>query len=446
MKIRISLIIILLSFSIQAQTITGTLKHHAGQELSLTGFNYYKNYEIAKTTLDSLGNFTLNYPKGYRGMAILKTQDNSTLVFVLSETNIQLEGTHLQETDSLVFGNSRVNKNYFKYAKDQSLRDNVMSALDFLQPLYQKQSLLVKQKNVLKTIVSEQARLEQEDDNFRINLPNNSYLSWFIPLRKMVQEAPRIVQTNKQEIPSAISFFRKTDFNHPNFKNSGLFKELIEGHYMLLENMGQPLDSIAVQMNASTNYLVQNIAHNEPLLNLVGEHLFNYLEKRSLFKASEYLSLRLLSNNQCTLNTTLAKKLEGYRVMKIGAQAPDIVFEDKTKLSAIKTVKLVLFGASWCPNCKTEALELLKQYSSWNAKNIAIVYISIDTDKKVFKTAYGNTPWQTHCDFKGWENQAVKDYYVFGTPSYYLLDADNKILLRPKSVAHANAWVNQFIK
>ena len=448
----IALLLINVQFA-QAQTITGTLKQHAGQQITLTGFNYYKSYALTKTTLDSSGNFTLNYPEGYKGMAILKTQDNSSLVFVLTEPNIQLTGTHLQETDNLVFTNSTANKNFIKYAKDQGVRGNVLSALDFLKPLYQNQALLLAQENVLKTIENEQARLKKEDTNFITNLSKSSYVRWFIPFRKMVQEMPSIVRTKTHQIPNAIAVFRKTDFNHPNFKNSGLFKEFIEGHYMLLENMGQSLDSIAVQMNASTEHLVENLSHNEVLLNTVGEQLFNYLEKRSLFKASEYLSLKLLSNNQCTINTDLAKKLEGYRAMKVGATAPDIIFKNQDKsalstdrLSAIKTTKLVVFGASWCPNCKTEVVELLKQYDNWTAKNIAIVYISIDTDKAAFKTAYANAPWQTHCDFKGWETQAAKDYYVSGTPSYFLLDADNKILVRPKTVAHANAWLNQFVK
>ena len=71
-----TLILIALIFTVQqttAQTITGILKHHAGQELSLTGFNNYKTVALAKTQTDSLGSFTLNYPKNYKGMAILKS-------------------------------------------------------------------------------------------------------------------------------------------------------------------------------------------------------------------------------------------------------------------------------------------------------------------------------------------------------------------------------------
>ena len=85
-------------------------------------------------------------------MAILNTQDNSSLVFVLTAPSIQLKGTHLKETDSLQFINSKENTNFIKYAKDQSLRGNALSAFAFLEPLYKNQPLFAKQKKLLKKL------------------------------------------------------------------------------------------------------------------------------------------------------------------------------------------------------------------------------------------------------------------------------------------------------
>ncbi len=52
----------------------------------------------------------------------------------------------------------------------------------------------------------------------------------------------------------------------------------------------------------------------------------------------------------------------------------------------------------------------------------------------------------TYCDGKGWETQAAKDYYVFGTPTYLLLDANLKILVKLKSPNHLQAWMENFGK
>lgn len=426
-----------------AQTITGNLKHHAGQQISLTGFNYYQATELAKDTIDATGNFKLNYPKDYKGMGVLNTQDNNSLVLMLTEPNIQLKGTYVTEADSLVYSNSNNNTLFLNYVKARGIREAAWMALKYLQPLYQDQKELQNQTQLANQITTEITRLEQKDTDFLKQLDADSYLCWFIPMRTLVYEMPKTYNKYTEHIPQNIAQFRSIDFNNPNFKTSGLFKDLIEGHYMLLENMGQSIDSISVQMNTSSQYLIDNLKDNNALLNQVTHQLFNYFEKRSLFKASEYLSVTLLNDNQCSLNDDVVAKLESYRKLKVGTTAPDIFFKNDKKLSDIKTPKLVVFGASWCPNCKTEALVLLKQYDTWKAKNVEIVYISIDTDKTAFETAYKNAPWQTHCDYKGWETQAAKDYYITGTPSYFLLDKDNKILVRPNSVLHANVWIRE---
>jgi hypothetical protein len=42
-------------------------------------------------------------------------------------------------------------------------------------------------------------------------------------------------------------------------------------------------------------------------------------------------------------------------------------------------------------------------------------------------------------------NLLVKDYYVFATPTMYLLDDKREILLRPNSVSHLEAWLDWYL-
>ena len=444
---KVSILITLLCTLITtAQTLTGTLKHHAGQQVTLTGFNYYQTTELAKDTIDAAGNFTLNYPKEYKGMGVLNTQDNNSLVLMLTEPNIQLKGTHVTEADSLVYSNSNNNTLFLNYAKARGIREAAWVALKYLQPLYQVQKELQNQTQLANQITTEIIRLEQKDTDFLKQLDANSYLRWFIPMRTLVNEMPKTYNRYTERIPQNIQQFRSIDFKHPNFKTSGLFKELIEGHYMLLENMGQSLDSSNVQMNLSTKYLIDNLQKNDSLLNTVSNNLFNYFEKRSLFKASEYLSISLLTNSQCSLTEDLTSKLESYRKMKVGNIAPDIEFKSQKSngksLYDIKTNKLVVFGASWCPNCQTDYPSLVGKYKKLKEKyDLEVIYISIDTDKKVFEEYYKEAPFITFCDTKGWETQAAKDYHVFATPTYILLDKELKILSKIQSPEHLEAWL-----
>ncbi len=444
MKCLIILLITTLTLQlVPAQTIKGQLKAHTGQNITLTGFNYYNSYELAATTIDSLGNFEINYGTTYKGMGILKTQDNSSLVLVLTEANIILQGTHLQETDGLYFVASKENIYFLKYGKTKGEREAALVGLKYLMPLYKEQQELQVQTSVTSTIQQEIERLEQKDIAIVKQLDKKMYIKWFIPIKNLVNDMPKTIYKYPERIPQNIQQFREIDFNHPNFKTSGLFKELIEGHFMLLENMGQNLESVYAQMNNSTDYLITSLKENDSLLNTVSEALLKYFEKRSLYPAAAHLSNQMLTQNQCVLNTSLANSMQKYRVLKVGNIAPDIQLDANTTLSSIKKPVLLVFGASWCPYCKDEALELLKYYHSWKEKvQLEVVYLSIDTDEQAYKTAYQNAPWQIYCDYKGWDTQAAKDYFINATPSYFLLDKNREILVHPKSIEHVNTWVN----
>ena len=427
----------------KAQTLTGTLTEHKGQTITLTGFNYYKALDLDKTVVDSLGNFSLNYPKNYNGMGILKTQDNSSLVMVLKKAKTQIRGTHLKDAASLEFINSKENNQFVTYAKAYTQGKQVYSAWRYLKPKYTNLETLKTQKKVLQTIDKELERLEQVNTNAIKLVPVNSYLHWFLPLQTLVKDMPETIHKYTERLPKNIQQFRSIDFNHANFKTSGLFKELIEGHYFLLENMGQNLDSVYAQMNTSTAYLIKSLQKKDSLLNTVSETLFKYFEKRSLYPAAAYLATQMLSQNQGVLSTSLANTMQKYKDLKVGAIAPEIQLDASTTLSSLKKPVLLVFGESGCTHCKKEALELVSYYDMWTAKkNIEVVYISLDTDKQAFKNTYQNTPWQTYCNYKGWETQAAKDYFVNATPTYLLLDKDLKILVHPRSLGQVDAWVN----
>lgn len=149
-----------------------------------------------------------------------------------------------------------------------------------------------------------------------------------------------------------------------------------------------------------------------------------------------------------------AKQLESYRAMKKGNIAPDINFGNTTYLNGMKqtmfsnltalttSYTLVVFGASWCPKCNEELPKLIQNYAEWRNLGVEVVYVSLDTEKQVFEQAVKTYPFFAYCDFKKWESRVAQDYYVFGTPTFYLLNNNREILLRPTSIDQVEAWVD----
>ena len=437
-----------------AQSITGRFTQLAKQEIKLEGFNGLKTYAVSNATADEKGNFKLLYAKEDFGVAYLISSDKKPLFVLLSGEDVEIIGEALSAAETVTIKKGKENLLFEKYAKEHPRREQSLSAWIYLEKIYTLDPLFSVQKTSVNNIQLEKQRIKAEDATFLANLPKGTYVSWFLPARKLVSDVSTIAQYRPDEIPVTIAAFRKMDYTDQRLYKSGLFKDAIESHFWLLENSGKPLDSVFIEMKISIEAMMVNLIKDEKKLNEVTNYLFDLLERHSLFQASEYLALKLLNETSCTIESDLAKQLESYRAMKKGNIASDINFGNMTYLNGLKQAMfssltnlttpytLVVFGASWCPKCMEELPKLIENYVKWRNLGVEVVYISLDTDQQVFEQSVKSYPFFAYCDYKKWESQVAQDYYVFGSPTFYLLDAKRKILLRPNSISQVDAWVD----
>ena len=457
MKTLLTIFIFCFMFSgfLTAQTVSGNFSQLPNQEIRLEGFNGLKTYPISTSTIDEKGNFNLIYSKADYGVGYLMSADEKPLFVILSGEDIEIIGEALSYTETIKITKGQENKWFEQYAKEHPLREQALSAWVYLEKIYIQDALFAVQEQPIKNIQAEKLRIKTEDSAFLAKLPKESYVSWFLPARKLVSSVSTVAQYRPEEIPSSIAAFRALDYTDQRIYKSGLFKDAIESHFWLLENSGKSLDSVFIEMQHSIDAMMINLVKDEQKLNEVTDFLFDLLERHSLFQASEYLAIKVLNETSCTINSDLAKQLESYRAMKKGNTAPDIIFKGDNyapgydqnnapnKLSDLKNnYTVVVFGASWCQKCTEELPEIAKHYSKWKAQGVEVVFVSLDENKEIFKNFTSIFPFISFCDYQKWNSTAVKDYYVFGTPTMYLLDYKRKILLRPNSVSQMDAWVD----
>ncbi|MBK9642095.1 MAG: redoxin domain-containing protein [Saprospiraceae bacterium] len=116
------------------------------------------------------------------------------------------------------------------------------------------------------------------------------------------------------------------------------------------------------------------------------------------------------------------------------------------KLSDVNSnYTVVIFGASWCPQCPVELSQMIRKYPAWKAHNVEVVFVSLDERKQAFKSFASVFPFISICDYKKWESPNVKKYHVFATPTIYLLDHKQEILLRPHSVSQLDSWIDWYL-
>ena len=452
------------------QSITGIFTELANQPIKLVGFNGFDTYLIDSTQANEKGQFQLSFGTADFGMAYLLSEADKSFVVILSVEkekgesgkgkveSIKLKGASFASPETIIIENGKQNQFFEQYASEHPRREQTLSAWDYLTKIYAKDSLFAEHKELGNAIEKERQRIKTEDSLFLASLPEGSYVSYYLPLRKLVSSVSTIAQYRTEEIPATMQAFREIDYTDKRLYKSGLLKETIESHFWLIENSGRSLDSVYIEMNKSIDILVENILTDEQKLNEITENLFKLLEKRSLFRASEYLALKLLNEQGCTINNDFAAQLESYRAMKKGNTAPDIVFSGDVfapgyengsipqSLSDIKSnYTVIVFGASWCPQCPQELSMISQHYKKWKAQGVEVVFVSLDEDEKIFKSFAGVFPFISVCDYQKWESPIAKNHHVFATPTIYLLNNKREILLRPNSASQLDSWVDWYL-
>lgn len=491
-----------LSTSLAAQnSLTGVFSALGNQTVRLVGFDGFGIYTIDSIKSSANGAFSLSYSEKDYGMAYLATNDNKSFIVVLGDEKMHVSGETFAMPETIRVKNSPENELFGRYASEHPRREQALSAWDYLEKIYRMDSLFSVQNRPKKEIERERNRIKEEDRKFLASLDAKTYTSWYLPVRKLVSTVGTIAQYRTEEIPATFEAFRAMNYTDRRLYKSGLLREAIEAHFWLIENSGRPLDSVFVEMNISIDRILPALVADEKKFNEITDYLFKLFEKRSLFGASEYLALKVLNEQSCTLNNDLAAQMESYRAMKKGNMAPDILFEGEvllpvtaasiksdsqsslnnsttpgiarlsesaavsgemkthpntaavtgdintyTKLSDLRSrYTVVVFGASWCAACQTELAQIAELYPNWKKQGVEVVFVSLDDKPEDFRTYAKKLPFISLCDFKKWESPVAKAYHVFATPTLYLLDANRTIILRPNSARQLDSWVDWFL-
>ena len=263
-----------------------------------------------------------------------------------------------------------------------------------------------------------------------------------------------ILNSSPKESLACEKVFGNIDYENPELYTSGLLFDLIERQFWSIQNSGLNEATKLKEMTTSVDIILDSVQKDEKLYNDLTKYLFQYFEKYSLFPASEYIALKALNQKEVALNSSLIHKLESYRLLRVGNRAPDFeltgdvfkngkIVKNKTRLTDIKAkYKLVIFGASWCEQCRFEMNQLLPRCEELKSKGVKVVFISLDTDKKEFEKFTAQFPFLSSCDYKKWDTQVAKDYYISSSPTFFLLDNNNTILARPVSFQHIQTYLD----
>ena len=142
------------------------------------------------------------------------------------------------------------------------------------------------------------------------------------------------------------------------------------------------------------------------------------------------MSQTLIAQESEDLDALYAKDM-----LEAGTPAPDFTLSDITgrevSISDFRGRRVVLvFWASWCPDCRAEVPELKAMQAAADPSEVAFVSVSFDRTREAFET-YVRENYLGGVqlfDPAGKKDSAVGEaYHVRWIPSLYLIDAEGKV-------------------
>lgn len=124
-------------------------------------------------------------------------------------------------------------------------------------------------------------------------------------------------------------------------------------------------------------------------------------------------------------------------LLKAGTLAPDFQLAtpagQTVSLSDYKGKYIVLdFWASWCPDCRKDAPNIVAAYNEFKDRNVAFIGISFDTDKAAWENAIKKyeIKYTQVSELKKWKETTVSGKYnINWIPAMYLIDPEGKVVL-----------------
>lgn len=379
-------------------------------------------------TTDVNGKFTLYYPDDYKGIGTIEIYRGPKVPIILNGKDTEFTAPNAEGIAAFNFTNDLENEFFQKYLNTEMIWLTTMVQTENYKPSDKDYALA--QDLRTKAI----ANMEQ----LMNSAPKASYLKTYLPLRYKIQQTRIATQLNSFKKEDYIATFKTIDFNSDAVKGCACSEDMVTNIYQLVESQQLNKTDKTKAINKITDHIMNQASVDEDQFILAGTFIYNMFETKNNAAANEHLSLLILEGDGCAVDDTkdVTRRFEQYRKMKVGNTAADIKINNTQSLYNLNNEhKLVVFWASWCAHCMQEMPQLAKAYPGLKAKGVEVISISLDTDESEYNKAAQNHNWLKFCDFKRWETPAAKDYYISTTPALFILDANNKILEKPRGVS-----------
>ncbi len=417
----------LIAYSLSAQhSISGTFTPTEGyQWIMAYRLNEGSQVFVSDTTIVN-GKFTMTIPVDdipgvYRLVYALPQEDNNFDIIYNGKENIELK---FEKDNGVSFVSSEENillQNYFK---------QLAKTEEEITQYY------ASKKPTNRTFDSLRQKLSSIQNSFETN--SKGLLTYYF----IASNKPYIPQKKETIADYALhkkeNYFKSIDFQNQVLQNSAFINDKVNNYVFTALPLG------TLSKEETEKEVIKNITVMATYINGLKPkykfHIYNNLWNDAVTnnynEVSDFIYNSFLKDLATeTNNLRTNEKIEAEIRLRLGSQAPEIVWnkgEELRKLSELNEADnyMLVFWSSTCGHCLRELPRLHEELKS--KTNIKVIAIGLEPDEQNWKLESIKLSRFEHTISLGkWSSEYAKLYDIHGTPTYYFLDKEKRIIAKP---------------
>lgn len=331
------------------------------------------------------------------------------------------------QTDGLKFTSDGQNKMLSEYLQAmESVKKEINDELISEKP----------NDNTIKNLLQKQAKIQASAEKNS----EGSYVSTFIkanrPFNPENFEDDEMYSKNRKD-----NYFANFDFNNLQLQSSSFPLNKIKDYY---EEFNSKNDNVSYKTNIDciqTQLANTDTDFQKALLTNFWTSLITDTET----DAANYLAQEYIIPLAKTLGDhKLIKELTMFKNMSLGVKAPDFSWpekiEGKSKTQSLYDLEgaenyILVFWSAECSHCLKEIPIFYEKMVKQSAGKFKVIAVGLEDEPDNWQKMISEYPkFINVLGLKKWDNEIAVKYGIMGTPTFFLLDKDKKLITKLASM------------
>ncbi len=371
--------------------------------------------------------------------AYFHIENNLYIEFIYNKEDIDLSFDPSYPLESIKFISSNENKIYQGYHK---VITSKQKQLDSLQVVYfkskeKKQDELIANSYqiILKKLQTTQLDYEKKSE---------SKLAYHFIKASKQYYAPRPFKAPKDYMESVkLHFFDAIDFNDKVLSDATFINDRLTDYVFYLNQANNIVARNNLQKKAIddvTSMLENNFKlHKNFEESLLNQYLVDENTEMTAYVLNKYYKFLPDAYQDAALEYRINSAMK----TALGNEAADFSWTDNGVQKNLHSLigfdyYIVVFFSATCPHCQVEMPDFYEFIK--DIENVRVIAVGLEDTKENWIEMTANFDGFTNIlDLKKWDSPKVKDYGISAIPSYFVLDANKKILAKPNDVTELKA-------